>query len=361
VRFFALLGVGILLLAVTLPLSAGGYYYPGTQRDGYTFRNGYWYRGNTPYYANAQTAYSYVPYYSYGQTYYYQQPYTYYTYEQAPAETYTPKASAPANWKSELLKLAGARDEQLGYLNALRALGLPQPLQAPAQGPYQAQAPGYAGVPYAMNAQTLYGYSYSTVKDVYGDTNLNTLYQQAARLAQNSQALAGQATGDFSSLVQQEGGNRSRVAEILAKAQAASAALRAAEAAPSAHVTTSASASVTGSSAGVDTTPEVQPSVSAGQQQGYSQAAPQQGYAGQAQQAFGALLQNRCTGCHGGSDPAGKLTLTPQSYAQMSLSDKARLIWPRLTHHDPQKRMPRSKDGKATTLTPEELRLFYMN
>lgn len=359
-RLSVLSWVGLLLLAGASPLTAGGYYYPGTQRDGYTFRNGYWYRGSTPYYATAQTAYSYVPYYSYGQTYYYQQPYTYYTYEQAPAETYTPKAQAPVNWKSELLKLAGARDEQLGYLNALRALGLPQPLQAPAQGPYQA-APGYQSVPYTMNAQTQYGYSYSTVKDVYGDTNLNTLYQQAARLAQNSQALAGQATGDFSSLVQQDSTARGRVAEILARAQAAAATYRATEPPPSAHVTTSASASVTGSSTGVDTAPEVQPTVSAqaAPQQGYAQG--QQGYAAQSQQAFATLVQNRCTGCHGGSDPAGKLTLTPQSYAQMSLADKARLIWPRLTHHDPQKRMPRSKDGKAATLTPEELRLFYLN
>lgn len=365
-----------LLIAAALlnvRLAHGGSYYNGTVRDGYTFNNGYWYQGKTPYYSYAHTAYNYVPTYAYNSyggysTYYSPQAYTYYTYEQAPYEQ--PKAAAPtapAGWKTELLNLAGKRDDYLAYLNALKALGLPQPLQSPYPAQQQAPAPGYApaynNVPYAMNANTLYGYSYSTVKDVYGDTNLNTLYQQAARLTQNAQSLAGQAQGDFSSLVQQEGGNRSRVAEILAKAQAAAAALKAAEAAPGVHVESRASATVSGAS-GTTTTEgspiEVQPGAAPQQQysQPQAQQAPQAQQYGQPQaRAFADLLQNRCASCHSGKDPAGKLTLTPETYGQMSLSDKARVVWPRLTHPDPHKRMPRG--DKAQPLSPEELRMFY--
>src|SRR5947209_8377189 len=139
-RFLLFLGAGLACLAAVSP-SPAGYYTPGTVRDGYTFQNGYWYRGNTPHYAHAQTYYQSVPYYnSCGGYYYVQQPYTSYTYEQAyPADTYTPTATAPAasyskGWQQRLLDIAAARDkvegelrknalDQQAYQSAVQALG----------------------------------------------------------------------------------------------------------------------------------------------------------------------------------------------------------------------------------------------
>jgi hypothetical protein len=79
----------LLVLGVAAAPAAAGSYYPGTVRDGYTFNNGYWYRGSTPHYAHANTGYYNVPYYNnYGGYYYVQQPYTYYTYEQGRAQAW---------------------------------------------------------------------------------------------------------------------------------------------------------------------------------------------------------------------------------------------------------------------------------
>jgi hypothetical protein len=357
-------------------------------RDGYTFNNGYWYRGSTPHYAHANTGYYNVPYYNnYGGYYYVQQPYTYYTYEQA----YPAQASAPAaptyskGWQGQLLDIAAARDkvegelrknalDQQAYATALQTLGLagnfrwqnygasPVP-PAPGASPGMAY-PSTGQAPYAAAAtgNTLYGYTYSSVKDLYGDTNLGSLYQQAARLTQNAQTLAGQANGDFSTLVQTEGSNRSRVAEILAQAQAAAQALQAAQPQPSQH-TESRTFSFRTETAADGSTQLVPIPVQPGQQaqQGaYSQQGqPQALQSQQASQAngtdFTALMQNRCASCHSGQSAKGGFEVG--SYATMPLAEKAKRVWPLLTHPDPGKRMP--KGDKAQRLTPEELRQFY--
>ena len=68
--------------------------------------------------------------------------------------------------------------------------------------------------PIAQQGTTVYGYS--TVAESYGNVDLGLLYNQAARLTDQAQQLAGQAATDFQSLVQAEGQNRAEVAKIIA-------------------------------------------------------------------------------------------------------------------------------------------------
>ena len=145
-----------------------------------------------------------------------------------------------------------------------------------------------------------------------------------------------------------EGGNRARVAEILAKAQAAKAALDAANAAPSSYQETRIQG---GGQSRED-------------QRGEGQAAEGQGAPAAAQQqrlsdaAFGQLLVNRCGSCHG-NDGKAKGGFRIGMYAGLSLKDKAEKVWPLLTTSDENKRMPRTADGKAGRLAPEELQQFF--
>ncbi len=81
--------------------------------------------------------------------------------------------------------------------------------------------------PIAAQGTTVYGYS--TVAEAYGNVDLGLLYNQAARLTDQAQQLAGQAAADFQTLVQTEGQNRAEVAKIVAQGQAARDALHAAK------------------------------------------------------------------------------------------------------------------------------------
>jgi hypothetical protein len=272
-------------------------------------------------------------------------------------------------WQDRLLSIAANRDhiegelrlkalDQQAYLSAVKTLGLEGNFhwqnygQAPLYPVGQSYNQGYpvnlstAGV----NGNTVYGYSYSSVKDVYGDTNLGSLFQQSARLADGAQQLSGQATQGFQDTVMKEGGNRARVAEILAKAQAAKAALDAANAAPSSYQETRIQG---GGQSRED-------------QRGEGQAAEGQGAPAAAQQqrlsdaAFGQLLVNRCGSCHG-NDGKAKGGFRIGMYAGLSLKDKAEKVWPLLTTSDENKRMPRTADGKAGRLTPEELQQFFIH
>jgi cytochrome c553 len=88
--------------------------------------------------------------------------------------------------------------------------------------------------PIAAQGTTVYGYS--NVAEAYGQVDMGLLYNQAARLTDQAQQLAGQAATDFHSLVQAEGQNRADVAKIIAQGQAAREALSAAKGDPSAPI-----------------------------------------------------------------------------------------------------------------------------
>lgn len=72
--------------------------------------------------------------------------------------------------------------------------------------------------PIAVQGATIYGYQ-QNLAAYTAPPDIGLLYNQAARLADQAQQLAGQAAMDFSSLVHAEGQYRTEVAKILAQSQ----------------------------------------------------------------------------------------------------------------------------------------------
>jgi hypothetical protein len=182
----AALAVAALLSLTLTPADAGG------RRYGSCYSSSYYYP-------------SYYPSYSYTPAY------------QAPAYTAPAAPAYSANWKTAAMDYAKQKDDQLAFFGALKALGV--------NG--TAYDYGYGGAPVAqiahtpVQSDTVYGYSYSQIQAAYGSTDMNTLYQQAARLTQGAQSSASEANANFSSLVQQAGDNQARLAEYFVKSEAA--------------------------------------------------------------------------------------------------------------------------------------------
>lgn len=310
--------------------------------DGYATYQGdsYYWRGNDAYTRSLVTQ----PGYYQNGYYYAPQSYYQYSYHHTYKEAALPKYTDP-DWRSKLLDLAAARDkaeakirqnafEQQYFREAVEALGLQGNFRWNGYG----QAPPYADSGYGQSTysggSTVYGYSVSKITDLYGDASLSVLYQQASRLAENAQRMGAQATTEFQGLVTQEGTNRARVAEILARGQAAQEALRAAE---------GSSARIVEKSSSVKVVPKGQvpfmPPV--------TDAMPPE---------WAPHAQEQCGSCHMGAEKKGGFDLSdfPTMSAEQRLSVVARLIT-----SDPAKMMPRSTDGgPGHRLTAEQLRLW---
>lgn len=85
--------------------------------------------------------------------------------------------------------------------------------------------------PIAAQGTSVYGYS--SLSNSYEQVDMGLLYNQAARLTDQAQQLAGQAHLDFAGLVQAQAASQSEVAEIVARGQAAALALQATQGGPS--------------------------------------------------------------------------------------------------------------------------------
>lgn len=325
----------IIFLAITIPVIASeysnGYVTPG----GYTYQNGYWYYDSIAY--NRTQVWYPAGYYNNC----YNAGYWYWSYTKANiSNTYNTNTynTVPVDWRTQLLDLAKQRDtaelglrksalEQIAYLESINALGLTGNFRIQNYG-QAIQFPGYAGgMNYASVNQgnTLYGYSYNTVKEAYGSTDMNVLYQQASRLTQGAQQLAGDAHRDFSGLVTQAGDNQSRIAEILAKAAAAEKVLNAANPQPSTRTTTT----VTGSGSTSTVMPKVDDTLVEDTKRFLT-------YTG----------IPLCGSCHSGQTLKGKFDIL--TYPTMT-SDQKNVIWDRIFSKDPDKVMPRSVDGRPGT------------
>lgn len=299
--------------------------------DYYTYNasDGYWYYDGVPY-----TRYYTPGYWRYGC--YYQ---GYYSYQKV-AVVYTtpaPPAYSP-NWKTEIIKYAQARDDYAAYLAALNTVGL----QGQAY-PFQAMS-GYGSYAstYTPNASTQYGYSFSSLSQLYGDTNLNALYQQAAQLTSDAQSNGAQANANFQTLLSQQGSAVARISEILARGEVAHRVIQAL-ASPGGVETKSFTFTVNNGQIVRDDS-KVEPATKA-----------------EIQQKWQALAQNRCAQCHSGPQKKGGFDIA--SYPQMDMAHKQQ-VWARLTTDDIAKRMPRdpkdpTKPGIA--LTADEQKLFYLN
>lgn len=204
--------------------------------------------------------------------------------------------------------------------------------------------------PVAAQGSTVYGYS--SVADTYGKVDMGLLYNQAARLTDQAQQLAGQAATDFAALVQAEGQNRTEVAKILAHGQAARQALEATQGKPQQLTQRTFAFRVTQGSDGklkVENLTDDKPQ---------TQEKPKTDFelsSGGAAQNISDLLTNKCVTCHGNAKAQGNLNL------EQAISDEQqRKILVRATTDDLDKRMPRNADGTAgQKLNVDELRLLF--
>lgn len=336
-----------------------GDYVDGYTEDGYVYHagDGYWWRG-TDRYTRTRIARSTAGYYSCG-VYYPGQQYYHWQYNIVPVITsYAATPPVPTyskDWKVEVLKYAEYRDDQQAFLNALNSLGIQGQQYQFQQGgnyrnplamPYVGSGTGSSAVGYnttygTYGAGTQYGYSYKDVAAMYGATDLNLLYQQVARLTQNTQTLAGQAHLDFTDLVGREGDNRARVLETLARGQAARNILDGISAPQQSSYRTFSFRIDNG---------QVVPGDDPTQQEVQNP----KGTLKQWQQSAG-----QCVDCHSGGVLKGGFDVT--KYTVLAPELKKRVI-ERLETSDPAKHMPRTKAGGAgKQLTTEEVQLWKQN
>lgn len=350
------------LLVLSTPIPAADYYDGYVTPAGFTWHagDGYWWKGGTAYTRQLVTkpGYYYCGYYYTGKQYW-----------EYSAASYTPPATTIAytkDWKSQALKVAAQRDDHNAYLQTLKVLGMGAP---PDQGPLP---PGggrllrgaYGNYPYALSGKgnslqlstygasgnTLYGYTLNSVKDFYGTTDLNTLYQQAARLTQNAQSLAGQGNADFSDLVRQAGTNQARVAEILAQAAAAERALNAARG-PAVSVQNQRSFTFEARPVAPPLPATPTPPAPVGPLVPAPGSAPVMPRAGAPQAALQVLMQSRCATCHSGTKLEGGFDVA--SWPKLDANARGKVI-ALLTTTDVSKRMPKGKPP----LTLDEIKLF---
>lgn len=203
--------------------------------------------------------------------------------------------------------------------------------------------------PIAGQGTTVYGYS--SVSEAYGNVDLGLLYNQAARLTDQAQQLAGQAATDFQTLVQAEGQNRAEVAKIIAQGQAARDALLAAKGpagVTQAQQFRAFTFRVTQDGTGaMKVEPVMQPggtgpdfNLTGGGPQGLKTSAN-----------ISDVLKNRCVSCHGNQKESGGLNFEGQITDAQQAS-----VLERITTKDAAKVMPPPSKG---SLTVAEFNAFF--
>lgn len=204
--------------------------------------------------------------------------------------------------------------------------------------------------PIAAQGTTVYGYQ-GSMSDYYNQVDMGLLYNQAARLTDQAQQLAGQASTDFQTLVHAEGQYRAQVAQTLARGQAARDALLATGGQQPQQVVTQRSFSfkVTQGADGQFKVEQDKPNpVGSG---------PDFNLINQDQvmNAVSGLLTNKCVACHNAEKAAGGLNfLGPITDAQQ------RSVLARVTTEDQTKLMPRKADGSpGERLSTDELSLLF--
>jgi len=196
--------------------------------------------------------------------------------------------------------------------------------------------------PITAQGSTVYGYS--SVTQAQGALDMGLLYNQAARLTDQAQQLAGQAATDFAALVQAEGQNRAEVAKIIAQGQAARMALEATQGHPPQLIQRTFAFRVTQGADGQMKVEQIQSQ----QPQDFS-------LMSSSATNVSDLLKQRCVSCHGNAKASGNLNL------EVAISDaQQRAILERVTTEDHARRMPRNPDGTAgAKLSIDELRLLF--
>lgn len=395
-----ILAVTALVLLTAGAAQADQYAEGYVDSNGYTWRSGYWWKADRAY---KYERYFVDGYYYVQNCYRYWQPgyyaYKYVEYPVARAPAYPPTVPAnlsPADpqWRTKLLEIAAARDkweadirrgafEQQYFKEAVDALGLGGNFRWNGYGavpPYPAgnlsfgggyTAGGYtATVPlngvlrygagfqvggYGANASTIYGHSYRSVADLFGDTNAALLYQQANRQTENAQRLSGDAAAAFMALVQQDGKNRANVAEIIARGDAALKVIQSLDGPARSEQKT-----IEYGTGGVPPVAPVAPPNPAAQP--IQPIPPATGAAPPAstRREFEVMFAQDCGSCHGAREPKGGFNLA--AYYGMTPEQKRDKVWVLLVSPDKDESMPRLKNGgPAPQLPPHKLLLFAQN
>jgi mono/diheme cytochrome c family protein len=249
-------------------------------------------------------------------------------------------------WRTKILGIVAQRVEQQNYAESLRLLGFANVMAG--YGPvFPAESQYSQGQAFAAQGNTLWGYSFSQLAQLYGDANPAVLYQMANSQTQGAQALAGQAQSGFNQLLAVDGENRAKLASIMLRGEAAERVLRALVEPGGKVETKGFSFQVT--PGGPNQLPKIQRS-DAG-------VAPEQKQALAA--AWQSVAQAKCAGCHAGADAKGGFQIS--AYPGLTMEQK-QLVWERIASRDAAKQMPRLADGKpGTPLTGDELKLFLLN
>lgn len=208
--------------------------------------------------------------------------------------------------------------------------------------------------PLAAQGTTVYGYQ--SLSDYQNQVDMGLLYNQAARLTDQAQQLAGQAAVDFQTLVHAEGQYRSEVAKIIAQGQAAREALAAAKPEASQVTQRSFSFTITQNSDGSIKVEQTDATPSGDNPQSFKLISPQK----QQQTKMDVLnrvsnlLTSKCVNCHNPKQSMGGLDLLN------SISDEQQAkILARVVTDDEDKVMPRKSDGSpGVRLTQEEVDLL---
>ena len=203
--------------------------------------------------------------------------------------------------------------------------------------------------PIAAQGSTIFGYS--ATAQAYGQLDMALLYNQAARLTDQAQQLAGQAATDFATLVQAEGQNRAEVARIIAQGQSARQALTAASGFQPQQIQQNTMAfRVTQGADGKLSIETIEATKTTHDPQNFELSGAQ-GII----QNVSDLLKQRCVSCHGNAKVTGDLNL------ELPITDAQQIaILKRITTDDLTKRMPRGPDDTAgQKLNIDELRLLF--
>lgn len=215
------------------PIQADSYS-NGQVLDGYTYRDGFWWKSDLPYSLKRTPVYdayrhNCIKYYrnSFDRAAYYKEP------AKAPVVVEREKTiykelqqvkPDDKDWRQKILEIAEKRDEQKAYLEAINALGFSEIQQTPQRNVQSTYNPyayrlNQTQYSFANQGNTVYGYSLGSLSNIYGDNQVGVWMQQYARGQQHAQDVAEKGLGGMLQAIELEGSNRARVATILAKAE----------------------------------------------------------------------------------------------------------------------------------------------
>lgn len=348
------------LLAATSVLTnpqqarADGYSNGYVSAAGYTYRDGYWWNGNTAFErVRVKSAYTY---------WHCGRQYTGYrwSYSYKPVEVRKTVINLSEDgWRGKLLDIAKQRDQYEGklrasalehseFLESIKVLGMEGNFRwngygyemSYAQNPHAYGQQQYSQYP-AQQGQTVYGYR--ELADIYGNVDLGALYNSVLRLREQSYGYESKATSETHALVGELGGQMARIKEIEAKGAAARAALEAASAKDRATLLREFWSTYPNRAAPSTTAPK-------GGTGGVG--------ANEAFKTMQAIVKTKCAACHNSDKKNGGLDL---SNLDALTDNQGKSILERIVHPDPTKRMPLKSDlSPGTPLTQQEIAAFYL-